>query len=281
MATLIGQKKLINDISTLVNNGVFPKFSIIVGGEGSGKRTLIKEYISKPLGMQIIPFGTGIDDVRKIIELSYEQDKPICYVCANADDMSIGAKNALLKITEEPPKNAYFVLSLCSLSGTLETIKSRATIFTLDDYSLDELIEYRKFKKYSDRYDKTVIKDACTTTGEIDQLFKMDVQKFYDYAKLVAFSIQIPTSGNIFIIPKFLKLTSSSSGTNTEGFEPILLFKLVRNMYIKRGVEEKNAKYLYAAQVTSECLRDLINLSTVSKVGTIDKWIMDVRKVLR
>lgn len=268
---MIGQRGLIEKINTM--SECFPKFVIITGAKGSGKH-LVADYICKKLNLSVVTFGTGIDEVREIIELSYEQDKPICYFCPNADSMSLGAKNALLKITEEPPKNAYFILTLVSLSNTLETIQSRATVLPLDCYSIDDLINYRKYRKYSDYFDN-MLKDVCVSTGDVDELYSHDVPSFYKFAETVAFQIAIPTSGNIFKIPKNLKLSEKS-----DGYDPTLLFKTVRNLYLKEAVKSHNKKYLLAANVTSECLRDL-NLPTVVKLSTIDKWIIDVRKVLR
>ena len=268
---MIGQRGLIEKINTMIDS--FPRFSIVVGAKGSGKHDIVK-YICNKLHLNIVEFGTGIDEVRKIIELSYEQDKPTCYFCPNADSMSLGAKNALLKITEEPPKNSYFILTLISLSNTLETIQSRATVLPLDVYSNEDLVGYRKYRNYSDKFDY-VIKDVCETTGDVDELFSHDVPSFYKFAETVAFQISIPTTGNIFKIPKNLKLTDKS-----DGYDPTLLFKTVRNLYIKKAIETKEHKYLYASNVTSDCLKDL-NLPTVVKMGTIDKWIMDVRRVLR
>lgn len=268
---MIGQKDLLSKIDIMLNS--YPKFSIIVGPKGSGKKTIAK-YICKKLNLPIVKFGTGIEEVREIIDLSYEQTKPICYLCAEADSMSIGAKNALLKITEEPPNNAYFILTLQSMSNTLETIQSRGTVLNLDIYTPQELIEYRTLKKYKPDFDN-IIQDVCSNTGEVDELFKFDVLKFYQFAQTVAFQIQVPTTGNIFKIPKSLKTKETE-----EGYDPTLFFKTIRNLYIKKALETKQPKYLWASQMTSECLRDLA-INNVSKLGTIDKWIMDVRVVLR
>ena len=274
---IIGQKKLLNKIDTIEN---YPKFSIITGAKGSGKRTIVK-YICNKLNLPMVTFGTSIDEVRKIIELSYEQDKPICYVCPDADSMSLGAKNALLKITEEPPNNAYFILTLLVIGNTLDTIKSRATVFSLDDYTTEEIMEYKQFRKYGNSFDDK-IKSICSTTGEVDDLLQTDVNSFYTFAETVAFQIHLPTTGNIFKIPLALKMKEDEKPKKDEKpkYNPILLFKTVRNLYIKKGIEEKSEKYLKAASVTSACLRDLA-LPTVNKVGTVDKWIMDVRAVLR
>lgn len=268
---MIGQKQLLQKLDKIMQR--FPKFSIITGPKSSGKRTVAK-HICKQLNLPIVNFGTGIDEIRNIINLSYEQVKPICYICPDADNMSIGAKNSLLKITEEPPNNAYFILTLQDIGNTLETIKSRATVFALDAYSTEELLEYRQKKLYPKDYDNIVV-DVCTTTGEVDELFKNDIAGFYSFAKNVAENIAIPTTGNIFKIPKSVKTKETENG-----FDAILLFKAIRNLYIKKAVQTKESKYLKASTVTSECLRDL-SLQSVNKVGTIDKWIMDVRMVLR
>ena len=267
---MIGQKTLIEKINTMLNS--FPKFTIINGAKNSGKKTIVK-YICKKLGLSVVKFGTAIDEVREIIKLSYEQDKPICYFC-EADSMSLGAKNCLLQITEEPPQKAYFIISLISLSNTLETIISRGTVLSLDEYSIDELIEYRKFRHYSEYFDKR-IKEICSTTGDVDELFTYDVPAFYSFAETLAFQIAVPTTGNIFKAAQHFKL----SDKDDKHYSPILMFKTVRNIYIKKAIETNDKKYLLAANVTSECLRDL-NLPTVTKLGTIDKWIMDVRSVL-
>lgn len=268
---MIGQTTLLNKIDRLITN--YPKFSIIVGPRGSGKKMIVK-YICDKLNIATVPFGTGIDEVRSIIDLSYQQTEPICYVCTDADTMSIGAKNALLKITEEPPNKAYFILTLQSMSNTLETIQSRGTVLTLDNYSLQELLHYRQSKSYTPTFDN-ILEDICTNTGDVDALFSTDVAKFYQFAQTVAYQIHIPNSGNIFKISKSVKAKATDTGYDVK-----LLFKTVRNLYIKKFLETKHKQYLDASNVTSKCLLDL-NLANVSVVGTVDNWIMEVRKVLR
>ena len=268
---IIGQKNLLSNINKIIDS--YPKFSIICGAKKSGKRMIVK-YICEKLNLPIVFFSTGIDDVRNIIDLSYEQVEPICYVCADADNMSLGAKNALLKITEEPPNKAYFILTLESLSNTLSTIQSRATCFSLDNYSVDELLEYRKQKNYNSKYDN-ILKDICTTTGEVDELFYTDIQAFYQFANTIVEQIHIPVTGNIFKISKAVK-----SKQDDTGYDAVLLFNTVRNLYLKKALQTKKVQYLYASNVTTKCLQDL-KLANVNIIGTIDNWIMDVRAVLR
>ena len=268
---MIGQTRLQDTISRTIDR--FPKFTIFVGPKGSGRKTLVKE-IFKKLKVPIVTFGTGVDDVRQTIDIAYEQVDPICYMCPEADNMSLSAKNGLLKVTEEPPQNAYFVLILEDLCNTLETIQSRGTPFILDPYSKEELISYRKYRQYKPEYDN-IIQDVCDSTGEVDELFSCDIPKFYRFAETIVNSIHIPTSGNIFKISKQIK-----SKDNAEGYDGLLLFKTVRNLFLKKGIKTKEKKYLVASTITSECIRDL-KLTAVNKIGTVDMWIMNVRSVLR
>lgn len=56
----------------------------------------------------------------------------ICVLIKNAQDLSIGAQNALLKTLEEPPSYVRIILSSDRANNLLPTIKSRSHIHTLD-----------------------------------------------------------------------------------------------------------------------------------------------------
>lgn len=79
--------------------------------------------------------------VRDIIKPSVfikpgEANGRVCIV-KDAETMNTSAQNAFLKILEEPPKNVMFILC-CDIAGSLlETIRSRATVYSLES-SVDE-----------------------------------------------------------------------------------------------------------------------------------------------
>lgn len=135
---MIGQR---NNLSTLARwrcNKSVPRFIIIAGDEGSGRLTLSK-IIMKTLHATGIISDCKIDDVRRTIEYAYEYTAPTVYIFRNADDMSVGAKNALLKVVEEPPNNAYFIMTVQNVDNMLGTIRSRGTILKMEPYSMEEL----------------------------------------------------------------------------------------------------------------------------------------------
>ena len=135
---MIGQK---NNINTLIQwrcNKSVPRFIIISGDIGSGRLTLAK-IIIKMINAKGIIMGNSIAEVRETIENSYTITEPTCYIFRNADDMSTNAKNALLKVVEEPPNNAYFIMTVKNIDNMLGTIRSRGTVIKMEPYSRKEL----------------------------------------------------------------------------------------------------------------------------------------------
>ena len=63
-------------------------------------------------------------------------------VIANADLLSISCANALLKVLEEPPSYAIFILQTSNISGILPTIKSRCHIYKLSALGTSEDLSY-------------------------------------------------------------------------------------------------------------------------------------------
>ena len=135
---MIGQR---NNINTLIQwrcNKSVPRFIILSGDIGSGRLTLAKVII-KMINAKGIIMGNSIAEVRETIENAYTITEPTCYIFRNADDMSVSAKNALLKVVEEPPNNAYFIMTVENIDNILGTIKSRGTVISMEPYSQKEL----------------------------------------------------------------------------------------------------------------------------------------------
>lgn len=83
-----------------------------------------------------------VDDIRDLIENIYlspvESDKKI-FVLKNFSNATIQAQNKLLKILEEPPKNAYIILGVSNVSKVLPTVLSRCKKMRLQPLSPDTL----------------------------------------------------------------------------------------------------------------------------------------------
>ena len=136
---MIGQKNNINTIIQWRCNKSVPRFIIISGDIGSGRLTLAKVII-KMINAKGIIMGNSIAEVRDTIENAYTITDKTCYIFRNADDMKNEAKNALLKVVEEPPNNAYFIMTVQTIDNMLGTIKSRGTVIKMEPYTREELL---------------------------------------------------------------------------------------------------------------------------------------------
>lgn len=173
LTNFIGNEKVIDRLSKLLESGRFPHALIIEGEEGIGKKTLAKDIAcalvcrgnDKPCGecsqckkaigaihpdiSEYIPAGTAnsfhVDTVRNIINDAYiqpnEADYKI-YILANAHCMNQNAQNALLKILEEPPKYVVFILTTNSKSALLSTVLSRSVCVSLEGVDIERAANY-------------------------------------------------------------------------------------------------------------------------------------------
>ncbi len=94
------------------------------------KHCLLVEEGTHPnmLSLNAVADKVGINDVRLLEGNMWQTsmfDKPKVAFINGLDLLSVGAQNALLKTLEEPPKDAFFVLSVTNLSRVLPTIMSR------------------------------------------------------------------------------------------------------------------------------------------------------------
>lgn len=173
LTNFIGNEKVIDRLSKLMESGRFPHALIIEGEEGIGKKTLAKDIAcalvcrgnDKPCGecaqckkaigaihpdiSEYIPARTAnsfhVDTVRNIINDAYVQPNEAdykIYILANAHCMNQNAQNALLKILEEPPKYVVFILTTNSKSALLSTVLSRSVCVSLEGVDIERAANY-------------------------------------------------------------------------------------------------------------------------------------------
>ena len=88
---MIGQERLRNMFKLFVEGNQLPRFSILTGVAGIGKKTLCKwlgdEMQERGFTIYKLP-DIKIDSIREMIDLSYKAVNPTLYVIADADNMS-------------------------------------------------------------------------------------------------------------------------------------------------------------------------------------------------
>ena len=110
------------------------------------------------------PRSFSVDEVRRIRREAYispnEGEKRI-FILANAESMGIEAQNALLKIIEEPPQHAIFILTVQDAIALLPTVLSRVVtipISPVDEKTVEQLVA-----------DKTPDKELLATACALSQ----------------------------------------------------------------------------------------------------------------
>jgi len=269
---MIGQERLLTRIDKMIEAG-FPRFTIICGNKQSGRKTIARRIV-KALDAHLINSNIKVDDVREIIDLAYKQTEPIVYLLADADKMSPAAKNALLKVTEEPPRKAYFIMTLKDINNTLGTLKSRGTILNIDPYTPKEILDYAEFKQYElSKEEQDIVSNLCAVPGEVDLLMRYNILEFYDFVKTVIDNIGTVNGANAFKIG--LKLNYKD---NDRGWDISLFLRAIMFVCRDRMIEEPLPQYKESIRVTSKYLSQL-SITGINKPSTIDMWILEMRGI--
>lgn len=268
---MIGQQHLQSQLDEIKE---FPHFVIFIGPKGSGKKTLIQERFD---GIYLA--DNKVESIRKMIEMVYKVSGKI-FIMPDADNMSNAARNALLKIVEECPNDNYFIMTLEDENNILETIRSRATIFHMDRYTPDEILEYAidTFRnELQDQKSRDIIKELCETPGDVQILYKANILEFYDYVQLVVDNIAEVSIANAFKMPNKIALKDDA-----EGYDLRLFLKAVANIMLERAKQRGNSKelvkYCDGYSITNKCIQKL-RIKGINKQMLIDTWILGVRDI--
>ncbi len=170
---ILGNAELISRIRRDAEEGKTPHAIIIEGAYGSGKKTLAK-YIAMILACENenMPCGAcsscrkiqsddspdvirvalsdgraqiGVDSIRFVrsdVYIRPNDNQRKIYIIESAGKMTVEAQNAFLKVLEEPPEYAIFILLCESADSLLVTVRSRSTVYTTERFDDDTISQY-------------------------------------------------------------------------------------------------------------------------------------------
>lgn len=267
---MIGQHKIKGWVDRNIDS--FPHFLVLVGSKGSGKKTLAREIAHK-LDCVYAECDSKVDTVRDVIDTAYTTDIKVLYCFADADTMKVQAKNAMLKITEEPPENAYFCLTVESKSSLLDTIQSRAYVFNMEPYSGNELKEYFSAKPATSITVDNVF-HICNTPYEVDMLCEYG-KEFIEYVELVIDNIAYVEPANAFKSAKKLALK------NDEGYDLKLFWQCFLSVCINRWdtTDLTSSKHYASGVLVTQKALDKLSKVGVNKQQLYDWWTFNIREV--
>lgn len=257
---MLGQAKFKHTISKLAGENTFPRFLVIQGPRGQGKKTAVK-YISEILRYPIYkPEDLKVDSIRKVIEDSQSLQKPRIYELSDSHEMTFQAQNALLKLAEEPSRNAYIILTTENLYGLLPTIRSRAKVITLDPYSKQELSEFT---------DEKELVQICFNPGQIAAMLSLNWKEVISLADKIITSISSISAVNTLNIYKHIE--QKVGADNLEMFYDILIQGY--------GEKLKEGKAVYGEIALLYQRKPLLMNKSINKKNLLEMLFIDLREV--
>lgn len=257
---MVGQNNLKKYLQELVSNNKLPRFILVCGERGS-EVNLIAPYIADLMGIVCVELSdVKVDTMRKMISQAYSVKSPVIYSIADADTMSANARNAILKVVEEPPNKVYFVMSVENVQGVIDTILSRAFEIHMEPYSKDDLREYYH-SKYSGENEKLV--SFANTPGEIDILSGQ--KDFFDYVQsIVDHMFDVSGAKALSMLDKV------SVKADDDKYDLPLFLRAFQKLCLNKGYYAESAK-------TSQYKADA-RIKGINQQMLLDEWCLDMRR---
>lgn len=269
---MVGQASILSTVDTWIRGGQTPRFMIISGGKGSGRATLAKE-ISRRMKAYLIECELSVDAVREAVKNCYKCSAPTVYLFKDADSMSTAAKNSMLKITEEPPRQAHFIVTVQNSMNMLETLRSRATNIQMEPYTSYDLDKF-----FADRVTnrEPLIREVCDVPGMMLEMQSIDVKDLLTFCQTVIDNIQQVTGVNAFKIVQRIRIKEEGEGYDPELFFHCMVYELLRR--VREGAKGEQL-LTYARMLNTTCkYRKEFSLTGVKKDATLDMWVLEMRE---
>lgn len=126
--------------------------------------------------------GIQVDQIRALKEdavvLPNEADTKV-YILQHADTMRQEAQNAILKLLEEPPESARFLLVAENPAELLTTVRSRCTEIACPDMAIPQ--GDTKARDMAAHFMEALLSDALALTAFSFALEKLDKSSFVDF----------------------------------------------------------------------------------------------------
>lgn len=267
---MIGQTRLLSAINS--PQWETPRFVILSGGRGSGKR-MIAQHIANREEIQLITCGIKVEDVREVITLSHKLAAGALFLFPNADRMSPAARNALLKVTEEAPRQSRFMMTVYDSNQVMATLQSRAFVLQLDPYTSKELYEYAASKYAVGILPDEEVIQVCMTPGDIDILLKTNWVDFYEYVNLVVCNLGDVSPSNALKIGKQIAFKPEDEGWD------LTLFLRMFTILCAKGAGGVDTMTAYEAIRNTTRFLGEMNINGINKAATFDMWLLDMMGV--
>lgn len=211
---MIGQLKLKEQFNSL------PKVFMLVGEEGCGKHTFVRE-LAKKFNLPVADLKLDENLEENIIEIQQRPTRGLYEI--DLKEFDFDAQNKILKFVEEPAKNVNVVLLAESDREVLETVRNRCLSYEFAKYSIQELKDITK-TDYED-----YVYDILKTPGRVKKVNIKSIEECKILCDLLLEKIKLASYANTISIIYRLNFTDEY-----DKIDPALfLGMLKRESYLK------------------------------------------------
>lgn len=300
----LGNEKVKEQISFLLDSGRLPHAIILEGESGIGKRTLAREIAAAlvcrsggnrpcyecaqcqkaekgyhPDIFEYKPKGGArsfhVETVRNVINDVYvapnEADYKV-YILCNAHFMNESAQNAILKVLEEPPPYAVFILTVENKSAMLETVLSRSVVLSLEGVDANSGAELIADKNEDVDF-STALEAVIAFKGNIgraeESIAGGEMQKTIEFVNDICTAL---VADNEY---ELIKCTSKLSGRN----EICTVLNLLKSVFRDAVIGSKTGEYLSGrADAVKALSRKFTDAMIIRLYNTADELIIMANK---
>ena len=267
---LVGQE---NNIDIINKWSTMPNFVIIQGENHSG-REFMTLYFCNKFKLHYVPVKNSVKEVRALINVMSPNSNTV-YHFKNFDTATLQAKNALLKVTEEPVPGNYIVITG---GPQLPTLESRARRIIMEPYKLEDMV------KYMDPYfSKDVNKEQLYIAG-INTPAKVEYYKKYEKLQnLLTYTLDVFNKITYITPNDFIAMLGNFENRyDADKTDACLLFI---NMLIKLTEHKIQTNHYYSYRYILDCLLDgkkqLLRENTLNRKLLIFRIFYNIYKGVR
>ena len=247
------------------------RVTLVSGKEGVGKCTGV-HMLSTDLKVNLVTVDTKMQGIREFQSLYQELEGDIIYVINNANEMSLNAQNALLKILEEPKQTAHIYLLATSRAGLIETLIRRIDkVVNVYSCSKSDLQLYDKlnFERLQSDFGDDIV-NSIDTFSEFEALASTS-PTIIEFCNKVINNIRTVSTPNAFKIANSIKLSSVQ-----EGYDLGVFLRVISTLAIKKFRDEHLVDALRVFVASSRALKRY-DSKYASDKGIVDLFIVEAR----
>ena len=240
----------------------FPRSLLIIGEKSCGKSEAIQLISSK---LKLVELDITEQISLDYIMSMYEKPEPYLYVI-DGTKITIKEQNMLLKMVEEPLKNAFIVIKCEASNQILNTIYNRCQKLIFNPFTQEELSEF---------CDDPFILELAKTPGQIIAFKNSPIKDIIELCEKIIDKIGCANISNVLTIGDKLAFKQEKDKFDVDIFSSILIYSLNKRIH-----QSQELKYFDLYKLVSQWNIDR-KAPTVLQQNLFENYLVKMYQLMR